>query len=82
MIMKWSSVREMYPNQFVKLKALSSKITNGQEIIENVALIEAVEDKHATKKLLNSKGDEFVYHTAHKNIVLVIRQDVGLRRLL
>ncbi|GBF11853.1 MULTISPECIES: hypothetical protein [Tepidibacillus] len=80
--MKWSSIRKMYPNQFVKLKALSSRVADGQEVIEEVALIEVIDDKNATGELLKSKGDEFVYHTAHENIVLEIREDIGLRRFL
>jgi len=79
--MKWSEVRKLYPNQFVKLKVLSSSIENQQEIIHDVALIHPVEEKSATKELLDSKGDELVYHTTHPKIVLDIRQDVGLRRL-
>lgn len=78
--MQWSEVRKLYPNQFVKLKALSSQIKDGQEIIDDVAVISPVADEQATRELLNSKGDELVYHTAHENIVLEIRQDVGLRR--
>lgn len=78
--MEWSEVRKLYPNQFVKLKILSSHIENEQEIIEDMAVITPVSDELATKELLKSKGDELVYHTAHKNIVLEIRQDVGLRR--
>ncbi|MFD2654908.1 hypothetical protein [Gracilibacillus thailandensis] len=79
--MKWSEVREIYPNQFVKLKVLSSYIESGQEFIEDIAVIEPVSDELATKELLQSKGDELVYHTANENIVLEVRQDVGLRRL-
>ncbi|MGE8205994.1 hypothetical protein ACQKP0_15715 [Heyndrickxia sp. NPDC080065] len=78
--MKWSEVRELYPNQFVKLKVLSSHIKNEQEMIEDVAVIKSASDEMATKELLKSKGDELVYHTLHANIVLEIRQDVGLRR--
>lgn len=78
--MKWSEVRRLYPNQFVKLKVLSSHIKNEQEFIEDMAVIKPVSDEQATKELLNSKGDELVYHTANENIVLEIRQDVGLRR--
>ena len=78
--MKWSEVRQLYPSQFVKLKVLSSHIENGQELIEDIAVIKSVSDELATKELLKSKGDEVVYHTAHKNIVLEVRQDVGLRR--
>ncbi|MET3508195.1 hypothetical protein [Halalkalibacter oceani] len=79
--MKWSDVRKLYPNQFVKLKVLSSHIKNGQEFIEDIAVIKPVSDETATSELLKSKGDELVYHTANKKIVLEVRQDVGLRRL-
>ena len=78
--MKWSEVRKLYLNQFVKLKVLTSYIENHQEFIEDVAVIKPIPDELATKELLNSKGDELVYHTSHENIVLEIRQDVGLRR--
>jgi hypothetical protein len=78
--MKWSEVRKIYPNQFVKLKVLSSYIESGQEFIEDIAVIKPVSDELATKELLRSKGDELVYHTANENIVLEVRQDVGLRR--
>lgn len=78
--MKWSEVRKLYPNQFVKLKVLTSYVRNHQEFIEDVAVVKPIPDELATKELLNSKEDELVYHTSHENIVLEIRQDVGLRR--
>lgn len=78
--MNWSEVRKLYPSQFVKLKVLSSHIEKDQEFIEDIAVIKPVSDELATKELLKSKGDELVYHTVHENIVLEIRQDVGLRR--
>src|SRR5690625_2714562 len=79
-VLKWSEVRKMYPNQFVKIKVLSSRIEESKEIIEDMAVIKPVPDELATKELLKSKGDELVYHTVHEDIVLEIRQDVGLRR--
>ena len=78
--MKWLEVRKLYPNQFVKLKVLTSHIENGQEFIEDIAIVKPISDELATKELLKSKGDELVYHTANENIVLEVRQDVGLRR--
>jgi len=78
--MKWSEVRKLYPNQFVKLKVLTSYVENHQEFIEDVAVVKPIPDELATKELLNSKEDELVYHTSHDNIVLEIRQDIGLRR--
>ena len=71
--MKWLEVRKLYPNQFVKLKVLSSHIENGQEFIEDIAIIKPILDELATKELLKSKGDELVYHTANENIVLEVR---------
>lgn len=76
--MKWSEVRAMYPSQFVKLKVLSSHYENHHEIIEDVAVIRPVSDESATKELLKSKGEDLVYHTSHENIVLEVRQSVGL----
>lgn len=78
--MKWSEVRKIYPDQFVKLKVLSSHIENSQEFIEDVAIIRPIPDKLATKELLKSKGDELVFHTVHEDIVLEVRQEIGLRR--
>ncbi|WP_425509044.1 hypothetical protein [Virgibacillus doumboii] len=80
MELKWPEVRNMYPDQFVKLKVLSSHIENYQEIIEDVAVIRPVADESATNELLKSKNEDLVYHTSHENIVLEFRQDVGLRR--
>ncbi len=40
--MKWSDVRKLYPNQFVKLKTLSSHIKEGQEIIDDMAVISPI----------------------------------------
>lgn len=78
--MKWSEVRKMYPDQFVKLKVLSSHVEDNQEIVEDMAVIRPVLDELATKELLKSKDEDLVYHTSHANIVLEVRQDVGLRR--
>ena len=50
--MDWSEVRKLYPNQFVKLKILSSTINNEQEVIREVALIYPLDEKSATKELL------------------------------
>ncbi|WP_345774253.1 hypothetical protein [Cytobacillus sp. S13-E01] len=43
--MKWSEVRKLYPNQFVKLKVLSSHIERSQEFIEDIAVIKPFQMK-------------------------------------
>ena len=57
--MKWSSVSEKYPDQFVKLKNLLSTVSDGHEIIEDVALISVVEDQDATSELLKQILDAY-----------------------
>ncbi len=44
-MMKWSECRELYPNQFVKLKVLSSYIESGQEFIKDIEVIKPVSDE-------------------------------------
>jgi len=60
----------MYPDQFEKLKVLSSHVKDNQEIVEDIAVIRFVPGKSATKELLKSKGENLVYHTSHESIVL------------
>ena len=78
--MKWTEVRERYPNQFVKIKILKSHFENNKEIVDEVAVIESVDKGKATKELLASKGDTLVYHTSKEKIILTVRNIIGLRR--
>lgn len=60
--MKWSEVRKMYPNQYVKLNIIDFYLEDDKKVVTDVALINVIEDpKLATKELLNSKGDTIVY---------------------
>ncbi|ADI26726.1 hypothetical protein [Geobacillus sp. C56-T3] len=77
--MKWQEVRSLYPNQFVKVQALKSYLQEDQEIIEEVDVIGTVSNEDATRELLQSKGNQLVYHTSHKEIVLKVRKAIGLR---
>lgn len=71
--MTWQNVREIYPNQFVKLKILQSRMDDNKKYIEEVAVIKSFDNnKEATRELVRAKEAELVYHTANKNIVLEI----------
>ena len=80
--MKWEEVRKIYPNQFVKLEVLKSHIEENTEIVDDVAIIEPVSDSSATRELLNSRDNTLVYHTSKVNIVMKLRNRIGLRRVL
>jgi len=79
--MKWASVREIYPNQFVKIEVLNSKIENGKEYVNEVAVIEPIDNLMATKELLQSKNNILVYHTSNEKIILNIRSRGNMRRV-
>lgn len=78
--MRWEEVRELFPNQFVKIKILESHIEGDKEIVCDVAVISTVDELKATKELLSSKEDELVYHTSKEEVVIRLRNRIGLRR--
>ncbi len=78
--MLWSEVREVYPDQYVVLQALSYHIEKDKKIIDEVAVIKTIDSpREATRELVRSSGDRFVYHTAKEKIVIQIRPNNGLR---
>jgi len=78
--MKWEDVRKTYPNRFVKLQILESRIAGTKRIIEDVAVIAVFEDNiQATKELSKATGDILVYHTGNEKIELEIKQFFGYR---
>lgn len=78
--MKWEEARDIYPNQFIKLKVLKSHIENNAEYVEDIAIIGPVSEKDATRELLKSKDSLLVFHTKKENIILKIRNRIALRR--
>jgi len=78
--MKWEEVRKIYPNRFVKLQILDSKIEGSKRYITDMAVIEAYEDNaEATKELVRAKDDILVYHTGNEKIDIEIKQIFGYR---
>lgn len=78
--MKWEEVRELYPNQYLKLNILDFYIEDDKKIVTDVAIIDRIEDsKKVTKELLKSKGDTIVYHTGADKILIEMRKFTSLR---
>lgn len=55
--MKWSEVRESFPNQFVLVEELASHIENYRVFVDDVAVVRAVPDDEATKTLMQCKDE-------------------------
>lgn len=71
--MLWEEVRQLYPNQFVLVQALKSRVEDNKKYVDEVAVIRPIADeKEATKVLVRSKGDIFVYHTSKHEIAMPI----------
>ena len=78
--MKWEEVRKIYPNRFVKIQILDSKIEGNKRYITDMAVIEAYEgNEEATKELVRAKDDILVYHTGNEKIDIEIKQIFGFR---
>lgn len=78
--MNWNEVRKIYPDRFVKLRILKSRIENQVRYVEEVAVIQAFDDeKEATRELVRSKDDILVYHTGNEKIEIQIKQLFGFR---
>ncbi|GAA4065197.1 hypothetical protein [Amphibacillus indicireducens] len=78
--MKWEEVRRLYPDQYVKLNILNFHMKNNKKIVTDVALIDIIKDsKTATKELLRTRDDVIVYHTGTEEIVIEMRNPIGLR---
>ncbi|MCT4595652.1 MAG: hypothetical protein N4A57_15495 [Anaeromicrobium sp.] len=79
--MKWEEVREMYPNQFVKVEVIESHVENGKEYVDEVAFIKAIGDgKAAMKEFLKCKEKQIVYSTKNPKFIIEVVKNIGIRR--
>jgi hypothetical protein len=78
--MQWEEVRNIYPDQYVKLQILTSHTEGNTKFVDDVALIRAIQDpKEATRELLNSKDGVIVSHTSNEELKIELRTLRGLR---
>lgn len=67
--MQWEEVRKIYPDQYVKLQILESRIEGNTKYVDEVALIKAIQDpREATQELLRSKDGIVVSHTSNEEL--------------
>lgn len=72
--LRWEEVRKLYPNQYVKLSVLDSRVEDDKKIVTDVALINVIENPQmATKELLRARGNTIVYHTGTDEIRIEMR---------
>ena len=72
--MKWTEVRNIYPNQWVKLLILNSHEAEDKEYIDEMHVTRNfTSDDEATDELVNCTNNEIVYHTSKEEIYSEIR---------
>ncbi|EPZ47376.1 hypothetical protein N007_06515 [Alicyclobacillus acidoterrestris ATCC 49025] len=63
----------MYPNQFVYLEDLQSRVQDGKLYVDEVALIRPLTDSQEALQALKAARDKkFIYHTSHEQIVMEV----------
>jgi hypothetical protein len=78
--MHWEEVCNIYPDQYVKLKILTSHTERNTKFVDDVALIRTIQDpKEATQELLSSKDGVIVSHTSNEELKIELRTLRGLR---
>lgn len=79
--MKWNDVRTLYPDQWVKLRILSSHKEHDYLYIDEMEIIQPISsDKEATHELVSCKDNNIVFHTSHNTIRTKIIKNMGLFR--
>ena len=79
--MKWSEVKELYPNQFVKFEIIESHEDEKYKYVDDVAVIKAIKDGHeAMKEFTRCKNGQLVYSTAKEDVVIEKVKNIGIRR--
>lgn len=78
--MKWDEVRKIYPNTFVKFKAIESHVEENKEIVDEVAFIKTISNgKEAMKEHLNCKKGQYAYNTIKDRIEIQLIKYIGIR---
>lgn len=86
MLMKWSEVREHFPERCVLVEALKSETKGKERIIEEMSVIDDFENGNAAWKeykkfhLENQSRELYIFHTNNKEIKVIEHPYIGVRR--
>lgn len=79
--MRWSEVRELFPETFVLVEDIKSHEEGSKIVVEEVAVIKRIEDPaQAWNELFEAKDGRFVYHTSNDRVEIEVRPHPLIRR--
>ncbi|MBM7573609.1 hypothetical protein [Aquibacillus albus] len=84
--MKWSEVRQHFPNRCVLVEALQSKTVDNERVIEEMSVIDDFESGNAAWKVYkklqaeNQNRELYIFHTNNEEIRVIEQPYIGVRR--
>lgn len=79
--MKWSEVRGLYPNKFIKFEVLDYHVDENKRYIDDLVVLKIIDDgKEAMKEFGQCKEGQFIYSTKNEHIVIDVVKHIGIRR--
>lgn len=84
--MKWSEVRQHFPERCVLVEALQSKTVGNERIIEEMSVIDDFANGNAAWKVYkklhaeNQNRELYIFHTNNEEIKVIEQPYIGVRR--
>jgi hypothetical protein len=86
MLMKWSEVRQRFPDRCVLVEALKSETRGKERVIEEMSVIDDFENGNAAWKVYkklhaeNQTRELYIFHTKNEEIKVIEQPYIGVRR--
>ncbi len=78
--MKWSEVRTMYPDKFVKFEVIDYHTIDNRRYVDEISLIRVINDSNeALKEFSQCKEGQFVYSTNNVEVIIEEVRYSGIR---
>lgn len=84
--MKWSEVRQLFPERCVLVEALKSETRGKERIIEEMSVIADFENGNAAWKVYkklhaeNQNRELYLFHTNNEEIKIIEQPYIGVRK--
>ncbi|MCT8136856.1 hypothetical protein H1D32_03255 [Anaerobacillus sp. CMMVII] len=84
--MKWSEVRQLFPERCVLIEVLKSKTIGRERVIDEMSVIDQFENGNAAWKVYkklnaeNQSRELYIFHTNNEEIKVIEQPYIGVRR--
>lgn len=84
--MKWSEVRQRFPERCVLVEALKSEKKGNERVIEEMSVIDDFDNGNAAWKVYkelhneNRQRELYIFHTNNEKIKVIEQPYIGVRR--